>query len=268
MIRPACLVLAAWIVLAQTAAGGDSPIPAFPAVPGAKAPRPGEWLEYVVSFPLDPLEQSIRASIIPGSDDNERTQTHETRPTPRTATPNPSFDPPIEWGSYPLRLEILSTTREGCNAIMTFNDLRHEVFLPLAPPRDNASAMAANQAAIRTPQVTGDAPIDNASLKDIFEDAAQQSAFADPENEPIRAKGQHWLGDLAIEVESECVLAPNTGYTRLTSPEVPFGLARFASDFLDLALVAKGMGNPPDFPCPDTQIEPPPGTLHQKQPYN
>ena len=231
------------LLLAATARTEDVPPASFPAIPGARAPRAGEWIEYVVSFPLDPLEHSIRSGFAPNGGDQ-----------------NPSFDPPQAWSSVPLRLEILKADGQGYQAAMTYGGFRQEVILPLFPAPDAAAGRTAPSDSGM--EVRGDIPGERARLDDVFAPPSQpadQTAFRKPEDDRER----HWLGDTAIEVDVARNSEPYVGYTRLTSPEAPFGLARFANSRLDMILVGVGAGIPPEFPLADIHIDPPPGELHR-----
>lgn len=253
------------LILTTTAAGETLPVQTLLAVPGAKMPRAGEWIEYVVAFPLDPLEYSIRAQSTAGNGDAPAIA-EDADAAPSANAPHPVFDPPTAWGSNNLRLEILKVVDQGCQARMTYNGIRHEVFLPLAPPPEGVAGQP-QPSGPSTPDmdVSGDAPIDNNHLADIFDDSTQPASAAQA-NEPEHTRGKHWLGDFAVDVDIERSGDPHTGYTRMTSPEVPFGLARFANDYLDLILVGKGLGLPPEFPYPDIRIQPSPGKLHRTPP--
>lgn len=88
-----------------------------------RAPRPGEWLDYVACFQSDPLEHSLA----PHDPNAGATEAGDTRNT----LPEPEFDTPVTWTCEPLRLEIHQIVEGGVRASLTYTGLTKNVFLPL-----------------------------------------------------------------------------------------------------------------------------------------
>ncbi|MDR1519685.1 MAG: hypothetical protein LBU23_06015 [Planctomycetota bacterium] len=194
-------------------------------VPGSgRPPRAGEWLEYRISFPVDPLENSLAENPLaaPGSEPS----------APDGAAPEKwesAFDPPTIWLTLPLRLETLSVGREACRARLTFAGFSGEVDLPLAPPAGAAE----------------------------FHYLAPQ---------PADAAAVHRAGRLDLKCLKTRRRDNERGFVRLSSSDAPFGLLRFATADLDLALVGFGDGLPPAYPLPDGDgMDPPPGRLYREE---
>lgn len=211
-----CLVLIA--VLAYSAAAGDGLAAAFG---GGRAPRPGEWMEYLVAFPVDPLENSLRPDPAapprngdrePGVDD--------------WAFIEPVFEPEIAWRVLPLRLETREVDAEGFNAVLTFGGATRRVRI-------------------------------------LFADGEPRAEFHYEDPQPQPAVETVRLGEDEIRVETVRRRAERHGFARQSNSELPFGLFRFASEDLDLVLVAAGWGRPPDFPARSpAPVDPPPGMFY------
>ena len=254
---------------------GEAPTVSLPvALSGSKPPRAGEWFEYIVAFPLDPLEHAIRQSINskpslqgkdgipsdPPSSPDEAITKEPYVPPP----PDPEFDPQLIWMTMPLRLEILQTSDTGCQAMMTYAGLRHEVHIPFSSS-DSPKAPVASPVMSPVPaQIDDDVPELETDLEEMF---AQETLAAETSAAEIinQGSGKHWLGSQGVDVTVEFNNAEHVGFTRLINKDLPFGLARIATDFVDLILVAQGVGFTPDFPSTDIYIEPPPGQLHRRQ---
>lgn len=267
---PVAVMFALLFAAPGTPARGGESLPALP--------KAGEWFEYVVAYPLDPMENAIRGIIGLAKPTTTATPGSTLAMTPATADgvavemppPNPTepaFDPEPVWFAMPLRLEILRVEHQGCRAMLAYAGLRHEVFLPL-PRRDEAVSgdeVALPSPAAATPAVEGDNPDEETELgKDLDYMFRRESFVGEIEQaENLETTpGRHWVGDTSIEVAIETNPDPELGFTRLVSPEAPFGLARFATRHVDFALVARGIGIAPEFPVPDALIDPPPGKLH------
>lgn len=264
------LVVAIILVLAVPGAPNHS----GEAAPASAPPKAGEWYEYVVAYPLDPMETAIREiidrskPIITGTSGSAVAMTKstaegvlvDTQPANET---EPVFDPEPVWFAMPLRLEILRVDPNGCQVMLTYAGRRDEVFLPLA--RNGSSSENESDAAAAGPTVVGDNPKEEEELvKDLDYMFSRESFVGEIEQtgQLERHSGRHWVGDHGIEVMLEQNPDPDLGFTRLVSPEAPFGLARFATPYVDFSLVDRGFGIAPEFPVPDALIDPPPGKLH------
>ncbi len=186
----------------------------------AKRPKAGEWLEYLVAIPVDPLENSLAPKPIP---------------PPAAALPGEpaqeypyqaAFNPPRAWRTLPLRLVVRRIGDDSCQAAVTFAGETRELTLPLAPEPAGA-------------------------------------AFRYPAPQPTDRKTVHNLNGRPVEVEITRRQGNGYGFVRLSGPDIPFGLARFASENLDLILVGAGHGTPPPFPLAvNGGVNPPPGLLY------
>lgn len=252
------------ILIALTAcgagAGGDAPpLPSpLPGIPNARPPRVGEWMEYIVAFPHDPLEESIRQTLIPS------------RPLPDSpddqpaAPPEPTFDPEETWESMPLRLEIVAVSDADCRAVMTYAGLRHEVTIPLSGNGEiHPDDARQSEGDLLEAEVEGDDPVDPEGLEELFKDETAGDDQAD-EGTRVREFASHWLGQKSIDVQVERYSHPQTGFARLTSAEAPFGLVRLATADLDFVLVDMGQGMTPEFPSPETLVDPPVGKFFRR----
>lgn len=189
----------------------SSAISAFAGAGDARPVRVGEWVEYLVSFPTDPLEYSLQPQPSPTMDDIADLDSDVSASVAATDEMffiEPSFEPEIIWCSLPLRLEIRAVEPNGCTVRMSFGSMRSDVFLPLE----------------QKPGVP------------LHYDAPQ----------PPTAASQYKVGDMAFSVETLRKSAPGLGFIRMGSPDLPFGLARFATDKVDIALI--GMGDASDVP--------------------
>lgn len=196
----------------------------------APQPKPGEWLEYRVAFPVDPLEHSLSP---------DRGETAPSGRTPMRIGGGdegeyvffvPHFEPERMWRVAPLRLEVREVEADGCNVVMTFAGRSHELFM-----KKDAGG--------------GDGP-------DFYYDS----------EESADARREARIGEHNYEVEEVRRISERYGLVRWTSPEVPFGIVRFATPDLDMALVGMGIGRAPDFPLElRSEIEPPLGLLYNKK---
>lgn len=226
-----------WLFSASAAAADATKIPAV-----------GDWLEYRLAFPRDPLESTIRRSLetrkididalppaeAPPSGDPEAFREIGELDEDPAAPPSgnlfsPRFQPERRWNAMPLRIEVREVRPDGLDVILTLPGYAHDAFIPLAGP-----------------------PLPGVS------DSDAGAAPSRPHRQPGLA---HMLGKREYPVAMEWVDDPDKGFARLVSPELPFGLARFASPHCDLVLVEMGGFPAPPFPIPDPRIEPPPGKL-------
>lgn len=217
------LVAAADAVPADKANGNPLPTNFFAAA-RARKPVPGEWIEYRVGFPVDPLENSLRPdpAVLPGVGTSgsavEMLDGYEIY--------KPAFEPEVSWRVLPLRLEIRQVTPDGCNAILTFEGSSHQFFLPMES--DEAEG-------------------------ELYYDAPKEG-----DDRSIFVK----MGGEEYEVEVIRRSGDGYGFVRYFSPEVPFGVFRFATGDVDLVMVGCGRGRPPAFPLAgDIPIDPPLGRL-------
>lgn len=189
-------------------------------VSAARRPRPGEWLEYLVSYPVDPLENRLDPNPVPppGADAGFAV-------VPEFFT-RPDFEPAVAWRGLPLRLVVLGSDDEAVRARLYFGDRQQDIALPLRSSGPKAGF--------------------------IYDFPAP-----DPEWRQFR------LNNLYYEVRFERRRAGDSGFARLTSPELPFGLARFATPDVDVVLVGMGEGEAPEFPLAAADpVEPPLGLFY------
>ena len=195
-------------------------------------PRPGDWLEYHLAFPVDPLENSLRTdpAPIPGIDVSPSAPADATNADDGAVDFNslallqPLFEPPAAWRTVPVRLEIREVDDEGCNAEITFaNGTR--------PIRLSASGRGAQA--------------------EFHYDAGAEA------DKQIRVGGNDYT------VHEVRRTGSGYGFVRWFSPEIPFGTVRFATEHIDVQLVGVGRGTPPDFPLrPAAAIAPALGILY------
>ena len=192
--------------------------------PGAaRHPRAGEWLEYRVAYPADPLENSLDPNpAVPPSATASGQEGSDTE----VAGIHPMSAPPAAWRVLPLRLEILAVEEGGCRVATTFAGVTREVFMPLT--------------------VTGDG-----------------AEFHYNAPQPQDGTGTHRVSGTDYPVAVTRRHGDGYGFVRLSNPDLPFGIARFATADVDLILIGAGEGHPPAFPLPDDDAaNPPPGMLY------
>lgn len=225
-------LLIACRLVAADAPNADADINPLPAnfFDAARAPKPvpGEWIEYRVGFPVDPLENSLRPdpALLPG-----------VSASPEVAELldgytlyKPSFEPAASWRVLPLRIEIRQVTQDGCNVFLTFAGTSHQFFLP------------SNRG------------------------GAEGEVYYDKPNEGDDKRIFVKMGGEEYEVEMIRRMGDGYGFVRYFSPELPFGVFRFATGDVDLVMVGHGRGRPPQFPLAvDTPIEPPLGRLYAQR---
>ncbi len=207
----------------------------------APKPHAGQWLEYRVAFPVDPMENAlggnplpplkqeepIRIQIAP-QNDKQKGKGKETE----YYIVQPDFDPPVAWRVLPLRLEIREISIEGIRIFITLAGYSHTVTI------DHAS----------------DTSLDRFISK-FYYDPPQ------PEDKTLSYR----LGDSDYELTVVQRNHDRYGFVRWFSPLVPFGMVRYATADVDLALVAWGEGKAPDFLLDEViaeRLQPPLGLLY------
>ncbi len=202
----------------------------------ARAPRPGEWLEFRLAFRADPLEHSLSP---------ERGEIAPTARQPRRITGEdgeyeffvPHFEPERVWRVVPLRIEVREVEENGCNVVMTFAGQTNTFFMAKKGGTDDAGA----------PEPETDWFYDEDLSADLTRTAR--------------------IGDHSYEVEETRREAERHGFVRWFNEEIPFGIVRFATPDLDIALVGMGMGRAPAFPLEGTgEVQPPLGLLYFRHP--
>lgn len=227
------IVLFLALLLTTPTPAEDNPIAHAhdPAPVAARPPRPGEWLEYRLSFPVDPLENSLRSDPAPIQEDSLRRRGREqTVEVDGETFLKPSFEPAIAWRTLPLRLEITAVDSLGFDAYMTFAGQRQPFRFPIK------GALPGSEFHYDQPQ-----------------EPEQQGVFS--------------IGGVDYEATATSRRTDRYGFVRLAGEEPPFGLFRFASEHVDLILVGMGQGMPPPFPLElEKAIAPPPGYLYEPEP--
>lgn len=139
------------------------------------------------------------------------------------------LDVPAIWRTTPLRIVIQHIEEKSCRVLVTHRGVSRETTLPL--------------------------------------DAAMPDYEYDDDNDnelpPPTAEGRHRLRGQDIPVTITSRTGPTGGFVRYYSPDVPFGVVRFASEDVDVILVEYGIGQPSErLPLP-SDIVPPPGALYK-----
>ncbi|MCC8179989.1 MAG: hypothetical protein LIP23_03635, partial [Planctomycetes bacterium] len=150
----------------------------------------------------------------------------------------PQFDAPVAWSCSPLRISIRQAVEGGFEATLHIDDTVHQVFLPMPP--------------VQPSQADTPAGADG--------NEAEQSVPPQP-GQPARSQR---IGEEMLAVEVEESDDAGGRYVRYLNPELPFGLARFASPDVEVILVGAGSPPEPDFPLRPFPIEPPAGSLMQQ----
>ncbi|MCC8164575.1 MAG: hypothetical protein LIQ31_00135 [Planctomycetes bacterium] len=194
---------------------------------GAVEPRPGDWFDYLVAYPVDPLENSLRPEPL-SAPLSDRTPTLDDLPADEEYyffVPN--FEAETAWKSVPLRLELREIDADGINAIVTFAGKSYPTRL----------------------------------LKPDPESERPDFPFDPPQPEPERLDVT--VGAATVTVDAVHRVHDEYGFVRWTSPDVPFGLVRFAGENVDIILIDYGRGAAPDFPqTPRAAPSPPLGALY------
>lgn len=117
------VIAIALLAMAAPAAepGRDVPDVFDPAA--ARRPEAGEWLDYLVAFPVDPLENSLRSDAVPFPGDGTDAMEDDFFPPPHS-------DPPALWRTLPLRLEVLQVDAAGVEVRVTFAGQTQDAVLP------------------------------------------------------------------------------------------------------------------------------------------
>ncbi|MCD8350139.1 MAG: hypothetical protein LUC93_05950 [Planctomycetaceae bacterium] len=201
----------------------------------ARAPRPGEWLEFRLAFRADPLEHSLspdRGEIAPTARQPQRI----TRDDGEFEFFVPHFEPERVWRVVPLRIEVREVEESGCNVVITFAGRTSTFFMAKGGP-----------AGTDEPGLATDWFYDSDLSNDLTRTAR--------------------IGDHSYEVEETRREAERHGFVRWFNEEIPFGIVRFATPDLDMALVGMGMGRAPAFPLEGGEaVEPPLGLLYYRHP--
>ncbi|MCD8139127.1 MAG: hypothetical protein LUE17_05010, partial [Planctomycetaceae bacterium] len=177
----------------------------------ARPPRPGEWLEFRLAFRADPLEHSLspdRGEIAPTARQPQRI----TREGGEYEFFVPHFEPDRVWRVVPLRIEVREVEENGCNVVMTFAGRSATFFM----------ARKGGPAGVDEPQPETDWFYD----PDLSHDTTRTAR----------------IGDHTYEVEETRRESERHGFVRWFNREIPFGILRFATPDLDIALVGMGMG--------------------------
>lgn len=224
------LLLGLFVAFAGMAAGGDAAdfTDAFD-FSSATKPRPGDWAEYLVAFPADPLERELSGDAGGDSADGPGAVVERDASAPPEEIDfdalmeiEPVFEPAERWTTVPVRLNIREVDDAGCNAEITFAGVTNTVRLDAGGERAEFSYDAG-----------GDA------------------------ERSLRIGGREYA---VRELRRE---GPGYGFVRWFSPEIPFGTVRFATGQVDMQLVGFGRGTPPDFPVrPEDEVEPALGALY------
>lgn len=223
LVVPASLMAGEGHAEAVEIAPGQTPVVAIT----ARAPRVGEWMEYRIAFPVDPLENSLRADPAPqpqvgdgrltGEDVVEVDGEYYIRPT---------FEPGTAWRTLPLRLEIESVDALGFEAFLTFESKRGKYHFP----------------------IEGGLP-GGEFVYDPQKDMERHVAVS--------------LNGTEYEATATIRHGENFGFARMAGEDAPFGLFRFATAHVDLVLVGMGADEPPPFPLNlEEAITPPIGLFY------
>lgn len=221
MLRIIALLTLACLAHPAMCPGEDVPDVFDPA--GARRPTPGDWLEYRIAFPADPLENSLRtdpATVSPTATASDAAG----EDTGQFLAVAPEFEAAAIWRVLPLRMEILAVNDDGTEVLLTFAGLSRKVLFPFG----------------------------GLETADYHYEAPQE-----PERrETVLVNG------VAMEVDVTRRIAETYGFIRYFSPDVPFGIVRFATDDIDLVLVGLGQNPPPAFPLEADMAHPPLGRLY------
>lgn len=229
----AAIVFALWYCCASLAAAtaADVDVASLTSSGLGRQPVVGEWLEYVIAFPVDPLENSLRPAPLPPPpspldtepadpvDPAAAAAATDAQPAGRFSLAPPEFEAPVAWRVLPLRITIAGRTDSGFHAVVNLDGASRPVVLPAASPVAPSPGAAPDGTATQ-------------KIGDLFYDV---QVFRDPD--------------------------PETGFIRHVNAHLPFGLARFATPYVDVILVDMGSGDEPPFPSARADASPPPGAL-------
>ncbi|MCD7897842.1 MAG: hypothetical protein LUG50_14395 [Planctomycetaceae bacterium] len=206
------LLLCGSVWTAHPVSGADAVLDSLFDPADAVEPRPGDWFDYLVAYPVDPLENSLRPEPLPAPQSDDTPTLEDLPPDEEYYFFVPNFEADAAWKTVPLRLELREIDADGINAIVTFAGKSH-------PTR------------LVRPDRTVERP---------------DFPFAPPQPEPERRSVTVGAATLTVDVVHR--IHDEYGFVRWTSPDVPFGLVRFAGENLDIVLIDYGRGTPPDFP--------------------
>lgn len=146
---------------------------------------------------------------------------------PVTGVPmRPAYEPAPVWRVLPLRLEVRRVEENGIQVVMRFEDQVQDLFI-------------------------------------VSKRGGEPADFHYEAPQPEEKTYFHSVGTNRYDVAVTRRHSPGYGFVRWASPDLPFGLARFATENLDLILVGMGEGDAPEFPLADTAVVlPPPGHLY------
>lgn len=202
-------------VVLASASGNDSP----PLQQPMPIPQPGDWVEYRVAIPADPLE----AELINSPERYISESREATLPFANTSSP-PTPDLPRRWRQSVFRIEVAVSSPGKCEGVMTTGKNTYKVDIPLGwlSPRttESGDSQSPEEVKIETSEV------------------------------------EHMVDGAKITVKTETYNHPITGFTRWTNASVPFGLVRLSTAYLDIVLVGSGNGAQPPFPIANYSIPP------------
>lgn len=194
-----------------------------------RRPVIGEWVEYLVCHPVDPLENSLVPNPIPPPPETDAGTAQPVVVDNSVIFP-PAAEPAASWRALPLRLVFTGQEDDGYRVVMTFAGETGERLLPFRAP----------------------AAEENRTFR-----------YKEPQPEPRAAR--HMVGDLEYEVSVTERRGESHGFIRYVHRDLPFGIARFATADVDIILVGMGDGTPPAFPLtPGAPPRPSPGALYGK----
>lgn len=195
-----------------------------------RRPIVGEWVEYLVCHPVDPLENSLSPNPIAPPPESDANAAEPLVIDGNVIFP-PIAEPPVSWRALPLRLVFVGREEDGYRVAMTFAGETGEYLLP-ARPRAAGSG--------------------------------QEFRYKTPQSDPGVAR--HLVGDLEYEVTVTERRGDTHGFVRYFHRDLPFGIARFATADVDIILVGMGESTPPAFPLAlPAPPRPSPGALYTKE---
>lgn len=205
------LVCVVSVVAARDFADGMLDIFASESVP---KPRAGQWFEFRLAFPVDPMENALSGSPLPALVEAEPIripivpQQGKEKGQEFFIT-QPDFNPPVVWRTVPLRLEVEEISIEGIRLVLTFGGRSYPV----------------------TIDHVGDSAVDRFTGKFYYD-------LSQPEDRSFIYR----LGGMDYEVTEVRREHESYGFVRWFCPLVPFGVVRYATRDVDLVLVGMGEG--------------------------
>lgn len=210
------------------------------AAESARKPVAGEWAEYRVAFPVDPLENSLRTdpAPLPGVEAASSREEDAKAGAGTLAEDTgeheyeyiqPVFESEVGWRILPVRLIVEGLNDGEWSVVMEYEGGRETIQLP---------------AAEREPEAEFLYDRDGGGMKRLF----------------LRIDGTEY------EIDETRRFGSGYGFVRWFSRAAPFGIVRFATEHVDVMLVGRGddARSAPEFPLrtPD-KIEPPLGLLYR-----